>query len=943
MQALELQSPGAAALELLDTEDPKMSITDRFGLVRADRATGESVAEKATGSTHHAYNQAVSKLITTGVAGKAALLEIYKAWQQITLFSDPANRATFTMPMLKDVADAQGNLKSKADTLPLLLGKIFTLMRLEKKHFSKAPSTWDALHTQVVALTEEFFFHHAFQTPARELLLRGILHMPRIKNLAFPNSDETIPQSFMMAVLRQQSTIGPGATDTSNASYFTQVPQLERLIDRLIPETSQLDEPNESWCEQLVAGQGKISSQTKFKKLFASYIVAITKEDSDGEDDGDESNGEGDEEIVDANALSPPQLWGKASPLKKRKVTPATTDPKPTKTRTEPEASDGNGPNRDESLTINDVTVNQMKVNPKNLHKNWVSTPQRPVYLMYQFRGELTNTIGTITAADFDANTGFALWTASFLDGRKQQMTVEQVGGGVTFYSLWRQAEIEKGNPDPSALSNAQEKFANGNSSSREGKGKGSKARRISLPNVRQELRKLSKSDKIELRQYCEDAERSADGFVYVASDEEDDEPGCGGFDGSDLTQVVEGQHFTLLHAALLKSKTHDDNMLVHKMQVMVDKHHRINEALKQQLNLHLDADIMYLIVFGVNGRLNTFSALIEMAKDPTEDFGQDSKQDKLFLDSVGNFRREKVVTDVRSKTSLRTCEDWEKAALYFQYVLNAWHPGVTQYTAIIPTAMLRQKVQSDGNPSACMKLLEHMWTTWCNSLSKAISVATSKSAHSEHGFYLCDIAFHKRYHVRVLEDDYWTGVGEAECRRFKSKVQDLRAREVQASNLLLTQQVKALSAQYAALVKAPAGAGRKQPTNVLTPSPAAPGSGRAARKRANKVAAAAATPRQAAPARQQSGRGKGKGGAQTPAKDPVLGAAAHVLKDPDAVRQAIISSTFATLKEAQQDFSRSDVTPKVNGKGGCFWTKSAIGKAETAGCPYGASCTFVH
>ena len=113
-------------------------------------------------------------------------------------------------------------------TLPLLLGKISTLMRLEKKHFSKAPSTWDALRTQVVALTEEFFFQHVFHTPARELILRGLLHMPRIKHLAFSNSDEAIPQGFLLAALKQHSVVGPGATDTTDATYFTQVLQLHR-------------------------------------------------------------------------------------------------------------------------------------------------------------------------------------------------------------------------------------------------------------------------------------------------------------------------------------------------------------------------------------------------------------------------------------------------------------------------------------------------------------------------------------------------------------------------------------------------------------------------------------------------------------------------------------------------------------------------------------------
>jgi hypothetical protein len=270
------------------------------------------------------------------------------------------------------------------------------------------------------------------------------------------------------------------------------------------------------------------------------------------------------------------------------------------------------------------------------------------------------------------------------------------------------------------------------------------------IPNVKKELRKLSKSDKVELRQYCESANGSSSGCVFEASDEEGDDPddGYGGFDGLDITQAVEGQHFTLLRAALLKKKSKEDNMLVHSMQVMIDKHYRINEMLKQELNLHLDADTMYLIVFGVSGRLSTFSSLIEMARNPVEDFGKYGKEDTLSMGTDGSLKREKVVTDVRSKTALRTCEDWEKATLYFQSVLNAWHPGMARYTASMPAEMLKRKIQSGNDPGACLKLLERMWDTWCTSLTRAISVATAD------GFRLCDIAFHYRYHVKVLEED---------------------------------------------------------------------------------------------------------------------------------------------------------------------------------------------
>jgi len=171
--------------------------------------------------------------------------------------------------------------------------------------------------------------------------------------------------------------------------------------------------------------------------------------------------------------------------------------------------------------------------------------------------------------------------------------------------------------------------------------------------------------------------------------------------------------------------------------------------------------------------------------------------------------------------------------------------------------------------------------------------------------------------------------------------VQDERAQAGQDSNAHLAQQIQGLVAQCAALAKAPAGTGRKQQAPNPAPSPAPAGQGKKAAKRALKAAAKAATPQQATPVGQQPGRSKG--GAQTATLDPVLGPSVQYLKNPDAVRQALASSSFATIKEAQTDFSKNDTTTKVNGKGGCFWTKSAIGQAETAGCPYGTKCSFVH
>jgi hypothetical protein len=103
-----------------------------------------------------------------------------------------------------------------------------------------------------------------------------------------------------------------------------------------------------------------------------------------------------------------------------------------------------------------------MQINPKALHKNWVSTPERKVNLMHQFRGEMTNSVGSITKAEYNANTGHAIWTATFVDGRVAPLTIDQVRGGVTFFELWRESEIKKGNPDPSKLAQTQDRFAQG-------------------------------------------------------------------------------------------------------------------------------------------------------------------------------------------------------------------------------------------------------------------------------------------------------------------------------------------------------------------------------------------------------------------------------------------------------------------------------------------------
>ena len=105
----------------------------------------------------------------------------------------------------------------------------------------------------------------------------------------------------------------------------------------------------------------------------------------------------------------------------------------------------------------------------------------------------------------------------------------------------------------------------------------------------------------------------------------------------------------------------------------------------------------MYLIAFGVRGRLSTFSSLIEMAKNPAGDFGTNGKEDTLSMGMDGILKSEKVVADVRGKTSFKTCEDWEKATLYFQSVLNAWHPGMARYTA----SMCQQKCSSERSNRA--------------------------------------------------------------------------------------------------------------------------------------------------------------------------------------------------------------------------------------------------
>jgi len=129
MHSLELKPPGAWALDHLTEDDKKMTIADRFNLVRANKMSGNTMADAAAGTTHYAYKKAVSELDATGAAGKAALLQVYKTWQGIILLADPAkSRSTFTLTMFKDVADAQGNLTNRKNTLPLILGKAFLRM-----------------------------------------------------------------------------------------------------------------------------------------------------------------------------------------------------------------------------------------------------------------------------------------------------------------------------------------------------------------------------------------------------------------------------------------------------------------------------------------------------------------------------------------------------------------------------------------------------------------------------------------------------------------------------------------------------------------------------------------------------------------------------------------------------------------------------------------------
>ena len=962
-QDIELKSPAEAILKAYDSSlDGAMAVTERLGLVETKSRTVAKAAE-TTRQVSVVLTTAVAQVIPEQLQGLEAWRDIYVAIQNIILFTPGSGRRankTYSTLAMKHLADLTFKAGELIQNLMKAIGKMLSVMGIRAADFSPKPRTMGEFRKQVVTLTEEYFYEHLFSTPARTLVFRTLPHMTLFRSLT--HATLPIPHNFLHAIMtghgvaRASSKIAGGSKPMPKVkAYFALLCQAERLLNRLVAPNQQTAITQDKWNREIVEGVG-VGSQTAIRTLFKTFSDAMVAEpdpiDTDGED-----------EEVEANEVSLEDLWANVSPVKemqakapeepkkrahkKQKTNPAPApapapapEPEPEE-RTEERARSEGTP----QLTILDVSVNDMQLDQTRCQE-WVSQQNEEVYLKHRFRDEPEPVVGKITDATFNKNAGYATWTVTMNDTREAKLDISEVIASVQYYRLWREGQRAKGIDPEELMRKANKSKPTARAGVASKKGKTGKVTRTGVFNVRVELRKLNKADKKDLDQWLEDIDSAAPGFRYLDSDDsegeevEEDET-----DHTDITRTFRGERFKLLRdAAQTPATTNSASLALRGNTRIAEKCAEVNGKCRSEYSLDLPHEVILSIVFGANKRLSSFAALIGMGTDISEEasaFGVEQAKDVITQAPSGGWVHTSPTRDLRKKKNLETAQDCLEATMYFALVLNSWHAEAWKFTQGLAQAMKRTITKSKSSTIACLSLLQTMWTTWCSSIDKVISLATRGGSGARNGYYLCDMAIHHRCHLVVLKDDYWDTRGAEECRDFKNKENSKETEKLRTDQATLTAQLQSLQGLVSTLQKA-----KGQGATAAAAAGAGAGLSRQATRRQKQQQQKNARKTPGSSAKSNPAPAPAPSPAPTPAnrpqRDPALGAAVRVLQNPAAVKAAMLAAGFASLAEAQKDFKTNDNTALVNGLGACFWAKSPIGQVEGR-CPYGAKCNFQH
>ena len=925
-QDIELRSPAAVLVSQIEEKPPadEQPLAHRLQLEVANtRTVQEAIQEKNLRSVSSTFKAIIKGIPPAELVGNA-LQDVYKAASNVLVFRKDRD-PPLTLKEVVDYADLTGNLSIIEASK--VLGKILQAFGLITADFQPLPAKVVELRGAMVVLLEEQVYMHIQGTQVWAYCIRNLKHMTKLKEVAF--SDQRIPVEYIWNLLSSLSyTKAALQHKTDTQAYFTLLMQAERLIERM---TKQRQTDMSDWDLKDVESLDKISNKEDFEILVLKYIdVVVTPTLPTPEPNKDSDTG------TSETGISIDDLWDNTdSPVTPAKRQAATAKQPHGGKRAKLKAVPNQTKNNSNGSRVNDLSINEMAQNQKHC-KNWVSTEANKVRVMYRFSDEVEDILGEITGASYSEKTGRATWRATFNDSRTIDMDLNQAAGAIQYYKIWAAKQRQEG-CDPDEVVNVDHLSGSSGSNCQ---GRAGKRKHTGPVNVKVAMQKLSKADKKTLDEWCDELDGSLKGARFVDSDEEEEalEGAEGDVDHLSIFEEVRGENFSLLREALQFPPSNPKYERVRSCIPVEEKVRRVQAQLRDEMNVVLDHTVLLPIVFGASRQVKSFSALVQAVKGVDDDFGIDHKDDAVYLQANGSLHPVEQKRDWRKTKSLSTVGDCLAAGIFFQRTLELWHPGMDRYTGGIAVAMQRHCTNSGDSPRALRRLLQTMWQSWCASVTSIISVSKLPSRSSQFGWPMKDIAVHRRYHVRLLPEDFWNSHGKDQCITVRNEAREEQVVKLQQTNADMAVRLSQICDQVDAYTK--------QAPKPKAPN--APGTGRKAQARARKLK------------RSGAGAGAGAGASHTPAPapapapaprrnanpsgpDPVLGFTVNRLSNPADVKAAILAAGHATLRDAQLAFAASDTTThNAAGKGGCFWMKSDIGKLEGK-CPYASKCQFQH
>ena len=787
------------------------------------------------------------------------------------------------------------------------------------------PSTVADLKARLSSITfGQFFLEVAAQATLIQPMFEQLVFLPLVAQTALPEGFD-VPVGFIQKVLVDWEVLPAKFkkvfandeskwSDEDRAAYFAMTLTLEHCFQARIPQQPSVE--CDAWPDFVGSKFYRNKQVNNFKAVAKEFVEFMNSApDVEGEDLSREA---------DESALSPPlahpvtpsasAMW--ASLRKKRKAAAdeaaAARSAKRRVTVT---------PGAPQAEVFYGCTVEQMRANPADHHRRWVSSSEQSVEAYVRFENEEEHSL--VHFVESRVNAGKAEFQYMASNGRSGWVNVLTAAGMMAVARYAEAADKEAG------LSGRSAAFREPPGSS------------ASIPDLKASLRALDREEHTTLAAMieCANLQHHRDETSRFVS----------------LFKLKQARLVSEVLSALdIQASASKPARLVAESYAFRQLADRVAKSARDRTGFRADCRCILQIAYGVPLKYGINTLIVSPIKEQLSSSDDDAPEPPTTftcgLDGASGlpvFTPASSSKDTRVASKLSTIAQCRQAIDILVHVLTEFHgPEIATLAAPVFATFPRVATATGGRANAARSFVRDVWKAWGTSIRAAIREARGAIPGSApFGF---DCAGVMKLRLRLLPKNYTEErLPSLVAKASQQRQADATKRALEAAdemrkaaataadeNKKMLATLQQLQAQVKNAKPGGGGGGKGKAGGGASPKkPSLPkAQGKSAKPQGKTKTGATYPP--AAPAPSPSGRAPAPAGGAANAqewKKVNLGRADTFFKDPDALRKALYSQRppCLSLKQAIQEFAKTE-------PGLCFYAQCAVYSDIEGDCPFG-------